>query len=148
MLNIGIVCSYLSLITCHKTMKQLTASLDEQESKDYKKIKKQRFMSYFIGLIIGLLLAVFYYKMYSYQPLFLRINCAILIFLIVPILVYSLIPRSYFLENVQDDSVKMEWFRVYNCMRYHFTLYFVLGFVISGILLHCFFNRVNYESYQ
>jgi len=142
MINIGIVCSYLSLLICHRKMNDLQKSLPNDLQKVYQKIRQKRLFYYLSGLLIAFIIALFYWKFNSHKPIYNRLSITCFLFLVIPIFTYKLIPiKTYFLEYVQDETVKHQWFRVYQCMKYNFTLFFLIGFIVSGILFQLFDQR-------
>jgi hypothetical protein len=143
MMNIGLFLAYIALFNCHCKINKLKNNLSLEQLIIYKKIKNKRLLNFLIGIFIAILVILFYYKNSIHQSLFLRINIMILILLLLPIVIYYIIPvKKFFLEYIHkdDEIIKKDWFNVYQCMKYQFSIFFVIGFLISGFILFIFYK--------
>jgi len=138
MMNIGLFLGYLALVHCHCKINKLKNDLSLEQLIIYNKIKNKRLLNFLIGIFIAIIVILFYYKNSIHQNLFLRINIIILILLLLPIIIYYIIPvKKFFLEYIHkdDEIIKKDWFNVYQCMKYQFSIFFVIGFLLSGFIL-------------
>lgn len=141
-INIGLFLAYISLTMCHCKILKMINSLTPEELSLYQQIRQKRMINYGIGLFISIII-IFLYLLLNKDSFYYKLNFSVLFILAIPIFVYTLIPiKVYFLEKIEDQVVKNEWFQIYKCMKYNFCLYFTIGFIISLILFY-FFNLIK-----
>jgi tetrahydromethanopterin S-methyltransferase subunit F len=134
-LSIGIITSYLATIPCHKQIQAYKKELTPEQTTLYEKIVHQRMWIFSGGMICAVVLAICYLFL-SYRPLYYRISDALLIFLLVPIILYFMIPKcAYMLENMSTPEESNKWFQGYKCLGTTMLHGFFIGFIFSLLFL-------------
>lgn len=135
-INIGLLISYVFTYYCHNQISEYKNDLSEELLSKYENIRKERMNHLGIGFLIAILIsAVFYFK----TPLmskFQKINIVVLLLLLLPMVVYKLLPKSdYMLKHSQKDQDYKDWFNVYLCMKNKSVYGFLCGFAVSMMIL-------------
>ena len=135
-INIGLLISYVFTYYCHNQISEHKNDLSEELLSKYENIRKERMNHLGIGFLIAILIsAVFYFK----TPLmskFQKINIVVLLLLLLPMVVYKLLPKSdYMLKHSQKDQDYKDWFNVYLCMKNKSVYGFLCGFAVSMMIL-------------
>ena len=137
-INIGILLSYIFTVYCHDKIIDYSDDLDCKLRKKYEKIKKERMMHFVVGILLAIAIGTIYYLYASATtPIFEKINIIAIILLLLPMIVYKILPKSdYMLKHSQTDQDYKDWFNIYLCMKNKSTYGFVVGFTASMILLN------------
>jgi amino acid transporter len=138
--NIGLLLSYLFTYYCHDQINIYKNELPEQLLSKYENIKNERMNHLIIGILIALFICfVFYFKSSHEFSRFQKINIMILILLLLPIVVYKILPKSdYMLKHSHPEKDYKEWFDIYSCMKNKSIYGFFCGFSVSIIILSLF----------
>jgi hypothetical protein len=142
-LNIGLLVSYAFKYNCHGKINDYQKDLTGDLLDKYEKIKTERMNHFIIGLIVAIIVSLVYYLILSQTtPLFEKINVAMLFILILPVVIYKLLPKSdYMLNHSQSDQDYKDWFNIYLCMKNRCSQGFLSGFAISMLVLS--FTDIN-----
>lgn len=135
-INIGLLISYVFTYYCHNQISDYKNDLSEELLSKYENIRKERMTHLGLGFLLAILIsAAFYYK----TPLmskFQKINIVVLLLLLLPMVVYKLLPKSdYMLKHSQKDQDYKDWFNVYLCMKNKSVYGFLCGFAVSIMIL-------------
>lgn len=124
-------------IPCDK----LKESFTEEQLSVYTQIVKERLYNYYIGLIIGIILALVYYK-YSKDN---EINktssiCVYLaIILSTQFIYYMLVPKSkYMLDYIDQEQIPL-WLETYKNMKQNYYLGALFGIISYFILMYAYY---------
>jgi uncharacterized protein YacL len=141
-LNVGILLSYIFTYYCHDQIKEYSKDLPKHLKKKYEKIRSERMMHFFIGVVLAVAISALFYKMSTeFKPLE-KINIIVLIMLLLPMMVYKFLPKKdYMLKHSQKDQDYKDWFNIYLCMKNKSTYGFFAGFTISMVILN--FININ-----
>lgn len=135
-INIGLLLSYIFTYQCNSQIKAYTNDLPEQLLSKYKNIRNERIYHFTIGLIIAIVISVIFYKYSEQVSIFQKINIIIFLLLLLPMIVYKLLPKSdYMLNYSQKDQDYKDWFNIYLCMENKSLYGFLCGFTVSMIIL-------------
>jgi len=136
--NVGLLLSYVFTYYCHQQIYDYTKDLDKNLLCKYKKIKQERMMHLTIGVVVAILISyVFYLKAPQDITMFQKINIILLILLLLPMIVYKLLPKSdYMLKHPQKDQDYKDWFNIYLCMKNKSVYGFLCGFTVSIVVLN------------
>jgi len=136
-INIGLLISYLFTYYCHDQITTYTNDLSDELLSKYKNIKKERIIHLIVGVLIAIVISVmFYFKAPEKTSNFEKINIVILLLLLLPMVVYKLLPKSdYMLKHSQSDQDYKDWFNIYLCMKNKSVYGFLCGFSVSMIIL-------------
>ena len=136
-INIGILISYIFTYFCHDKIIDYSKDLSHELRKKYEKIRKERMTHFLIGVILSIAVGVaYYYFSEKATSMFQKINIILLIVLLLPMIVYKLLPKSdYMLNHSQKDQDYKDWFNIYLCMKNKSTYGFFCGFTASLLLL-------------
>jgi hypothetical protein len=136
-LNIGLLVSYALKYHCHSSITDYTKDLTGDLLTRYEAIKNERMNHFNIGLIVSIIVSLIYYtKLSEKTPAFEKINVALLFILILPVIIYKVLPKSdYMLKHSQTDQDYKDWFNIYLCMKDKCVHGFLAGFTISMIVL-------------
>ena len=142
-INIGLLVSYAFKYNCHGKINEYQKDLTGDLLDKYKEIKTERMNHFTIGILVAIIVSVVYYtKLSEGTPSFEKINTAILFMLILPVLVYTLLPKSdYMLKHSQTEQDFKDWFNIYLCMKNRCSQGFLSGFAISMLVLS--FTDIN-----
>jgi MFS family permease len=142
---IGLFFSYVCTGFCHGRIRVLTETLNGMNQlENYKEIRKGRGRNFLIGLIVGIICGIFYWGYSNEEEDYYKIVKTLLILLLVPMVVYMLIPKSkYFLETVKTIKETKEWFDIYKCMQRSMLYGFFIFFCTSLIVLYFIEERMK-----
>ena len=142
-INIGLLVSYAFKYNCHGKINEYTKDLTGDLLTRYEEIKNERMNHFRIGLIVAIIVSLIYYtKLSEKTPVFEKINVAVLFILILPVIIYKVLPKSdYMLKHSQSDQDYNDWFNIYLCMKNKCVHGFLTGFAISMIVLS--FTDIN-----
>jgi hypothetical protein len=103
----------------------------------YNRIKKERIMHLYVGILLAMIISyVFYLKAPQEMSQFQKINIILIILLLLPMVVYKLLPKSdYMLNYSQADQDYKDWFNIYLCMKNKSMYGFLCGFTVSIMIL-------------
>lgn len=136
-LNVGILLSYIFTFYCHNQIKAYTQDLTEELLIKYDNIKKERMLHFNIGLILAIVISILFFNLSAGFSAIDRTNIIIFMLLLLPMVVYKLVPKSdYMLNHSQKDQDYKDWFNIYSCMENKSTYGFLCGFTISMLLLN------------
>lgn len=130
---IGLVASYLAVALCHKKVSYFASTLPRDVVPTYCSIRKYRAAYLLLGIVIATIITMMYNYHSDYQH---KGWISAILFLIIPIIVYMIIPKSTYLllESVNCKA----WFQVYLCMKnamiYGFLLVFLIILFIGWIV--------------
>lgn len=135
---IGLFFSYLLTGLCHGKIRTLSETLKGMNKLDkYNEIKKSRRRNFMVGIIIAVISSILYWIYTDETNQYSKIINTILILLLIPMVVYMLIPKKqYFLENVQTNKEVQQWFDIYKCMQQKMIYGFFIFFGISLLILY------------
>ena len=127
--------SYVFTYYCHNQISDYRNDLSEELLSKYENIRKERMKHFGIGIFIAILISsVFYYK--GQTSKFEKINIIALILLLLPMVIYKLLPKSdYMLKHSQTDQDYKDWFNIYLCMKNKSTYGFLCGFGVSMMIV-------------
>ena len=136
-INIGLFISYLFTYYCHNQITNYTNDLSDELLSKYENIRKERMRHLSTGILIALVISVlFYFKAPEQTSNFEKINIIILLLLLLPMVIYKLLPKSdYMLKHSQSDQDYKDWFNIYLCMKNKSVYGFLCGFSVSMIIL-------------
>ncbi len=132
----GLLLSYVFTYYCHNKIITYTKDLSSELLIKYENIKKERMNHLGIGLILAILISlVFYYNSSELNPIE-KINIIILLILLLPMIVYKVLPKSdYMLKHSQTDQDYKDWFDIYLCMKNKSIYGFFTGFTMTMMVL-------------
>ena len=109
--------------------------LDDEQVVKYHKIVKERLTAYVVGMVIGVVLALYYY---SQNPKEKYILCTFLaIIYLTKLAVYYFYPKSplflYSLKNTQQTDA---WAKIYEEMKNRYKISLIIGFIGYLLLFH------------
>lgn len=136
-INIGLFISYLFTYYCHNQITNYTNDLSDELLSKYENIRKERMRHLSTGILIAIATSVlFYFKAPEQTSNFEKINIIILLLLLLPMVIYKLLPKSdYMLKHSQSDQDYKDWFNIYLCMKNKSVYGFLCGFSVSMIIL-------------
>ena len=136
-INIGLFISYLFTYYCHNQITNYTNDLSDELLSKYENIRKERMRHLSTGILIAIVISVlFYFKAPEQTSNFEKINIIILLLLLLPMVIYKLLPKSdYMLKHSQSDQDYKDWFNIYLCMKNKSVYGFLCGFSVSMIIL-------------
>jgi hypothetical protein len=136
-INIGLLISYVFTYYCHNQIYDYEKDLSEELLSKYENIRKERMNHLGIGIFIAVLISsVFYYKTPPEISQFQKINIIALLLLLLPMVVYKLLPKSdYMLKHSQSEQDYKDWFNIYLCMKNKSVYGFLCGFGVSILIL-------------
>jgi hypothetical protein len=141
---IFLIANIYTILSCANDKKDKTNFLNVLTSKQkdtYEKIINERKTIYYMGYVLGILLAIFTIYIMK-KVLKIRFNNMSLVCLVGSIvfvtnyLFYILYPKSdYMLLHLSDKRQITEWLNIYRKMQYKFHLGFVFG--IIAVIVFC-----------
>ena len=141
---IFLIANIYTILSCANDKKDKTNFLNVLTSKQkdtYEKIINERKTIYYMGYVLGILLAIFTIYIMK-KVLKIRFNNLSLVCLVGSIvfvtnyLFYILYPKSdYMLLHLSDKRQITEWLNIYRKMQYKFHLGFVFG--IIAVIVFC-----------
>ena len=141
---IFLIANIYTILSCANDKKDKTNFLNVLTSKQkdtYEKIINERKTIYYMGYVLGILLAIFTIHIMK-KVLKIRFNNMSLVCLVGSIvfvtnyLFYILYPKSdYMLLHLSDKRQITEWLNIYRKMQYKFHLGFVFG--IIAVIVFC-----------
>ena len=136
-INIGLLVSYIFTHYCHSKIVTYKNELSPELLKIYADISKERMTHFTVGIFIAILVSlIYFFKLSTSVEIFEKVNIILLCLLLIPILVYKVLPKSdYMLKHSQPEQDSKDWFEIYLCMKYKFVYGFLAGFTISMIIL-------------
>jgi uncharacterized protein YacL len=143
-INVGLLVSYALKYHCHGKIYEYEKDLTGDLLAKYEKIKKERMSHFIIGLIIAFIVSAMYFTHHLSEktPTFEKINVVVLFMLILPIVIYKVLPKSdYMLKHSQSDQDYKDWFNIYLCMKNKCVYGFLAGFCLSMLVLS--FTDIN-----
>jgi len=141
---IFLIANIYTILSCANDKKDKTDFLNVLTSKQkdtYEKIINERKTIYYMGYVIGILLAIFaiFIMKKVFKIHFNNISLVCLVGSIVFVtnyLFYILYPKSdYMLLHLSDKRQITEWLKIYRKMQYKFHLGFVFG--IIAVIVFC-----------
>lgn len=139
-----LIANIYTILSCANDKKDKTNFLNVLTSKQkdtYEKIINERKIIYYMGYVLGILLAIFTIYIMK-KVLKIRFNNMSLVCLVGSIvfvtnyLFYILYPKSdYMLLHLSDKRQITEWLNIYRKMQYKFHLGFVFG--IIAVIVFC-----------
>ena len=109
--------------------------LDSEQEKKYHKIVKERLTAYVVGMVLGVILALYYYKLYPKQDYILCTFLAIIY--ITKLLVYYFYPKlPLFLYSLRTKQQTDAWAKIYEEMKGRYKVSLLIGFVGYLLLFH------------
>jgi len=139
-----LIANIYTILSCANDKKDKTDFLNVLTSKQkdtYEKIINERKTIYYMGYVIGILLAIFaiFIMKKVFKICFNNISLVCLVGSIVFVtnyLFYILYPKSdYMLLHLSDKRQITEWLKIYRKMQYKFHLGFVFG--IIAVIVFC-----------
>ena len=127
---------YLTILKQDKTIfTDFVKLLDDEQAEKYYTIVKERVTAYVVGMILGVILALYYY---SQNPKEKYILCTFLaIIYLAKLGVYYFYPKSplflYSLKNTQQTDA---WAKIYEEMKGRYKVSLLIGFVGYLLLFH------------
>lgn len=127
---------YLTILKQDKTIfTDFVKLLDSEQKEKYYKIVKERVTAYVLGMVIGVILALYYY---SQNPKEKYILCTFLaIIYLTKLGVYYFYPKSplflYSLKNTQQTDA---WAKIYEEMKGRYKISLLIGFAGYLLLFH------------
>lgn len=127
---------YLTILKQDKTIfTDFVKLLDDEQTEKYYIIVKERVTAYVVGMILGVILALYYY---SQNPKEKYILCTFLaIIYLTKLGVYYFYPKSplflYSLKNTQQTDA---WAKIYEEMKGRYKVSLLIGFVGYLLLFH------------
>lgn len=145
---IGLFFSYLLTGLCHGKIRTLSETLKGMNKLDtYNEIKNLRRRNFMVGIIIAVISSILYWVYTNEINQYSKIINTILILLLIPMVVYMLIPKKqYFLENVQTNKEVQQWFDIYKCMQQKMIYGFFIFFGISLIILYLLSKKIDLKK--
>ena len=136
-INIGLLLSYIFTYYCHDQIISYTKDLSRELMIKYNRIKKERSMHFCAGILLAMVISyLFYLKAPKEMSQFQKINIILIILLLLPMVVYKLLPKSeYMLNYSQTDQDYKDWFNIYLCMKNKSMYGFLCGFTVSIMIL-------------
>jgi len=136
-INIGLLLSYIFTYYCHGQIVSYTKDLSHSLMIKYNRIKKERILHFYTGILLSMLISyLFYLKAPQEMTLFQKINIILIILLLLPMVVYKLLPKSdHMLNYSQTDQDYKDWFNIYLCMKNKSMYGFLCGFTVSIMIL-------------
>ena len=118
--------------------KDLINQLTNEEIELYKKIKKERLLIYYQGLIFGIVLSILYFIINKDNNMFIGIT----ITFVVNYFYYILYPKSvYMIEVLNTKEENQAWLKIYRYMQYRYHLSFLLGLIFAYFLYKTLFCK-------
>jgi hypothetical protein len=135
-INIGLLISYVFTYYCHNQINDYKNDLSPELLLKYENIRKERMNHFGLGILIAIVISfVFYFKIQEMSK-FQKINIIALLLLLLPMIVYKLMPKSdYMLKHSQKEQDYKDWFNIYLCMKNKSVYGFLCGFAVSMIIL-------------
>ena len=141
-LNVAILISYIFTYNCHTQIKTYSDDLTDELKKKYENIRKERMLHFTIGILLAIVISTLFFNLSTGFSIMEKYNIIILILLLLPMIVYKLMPKSdYMLRHSQTDQDYKDWFNIYTCMSNNSTYGFLSGFTVSMIFL----NLINVD---
>jgi len=142
-INVGLLVSYALKYRCHGKIYEYEKDLTGDLLCRYKKIKNERMTHFIVGLIVAIVVSFMYCAYISKKtPIFEKINVVVLFMLILPIIIYKVLPKSdYMLKHSQSNQDYKDWFNIYLCMKNKCVYGFLTGFCLSMLFLS--FTDIN-----
>lgn len=136
-INIGLLLSYIFTYYCHGQIVSYTKDLSKELMVKYNRIKKERIKHFNAGILLALIISyIFYLKAPQEMSQFQKINIIVTIILLLPMVVYKLLPKSdHMLNYSQTDQDYKDWFNIYLCMKNKSMYGFLCGFTVSIMIL-------------
>lgn len=136
-INVGIFLSYIFTYHCHSKITDYAKDLTGDLQKKHEAIKKERMMHFSIGLILAIVVSLVFFNLSTGFPNIERNNIIILILLLLPMVVYKLLPKSDYMLNHTHPNEQdyKDWFNIYSCMQNQSIYGFLCGFTASMMLL-------------
>jgi hypothetical protein len=135
-LNVGLLLSYIFTYSCHDEIKTYSKDLSDDLLMKYNAIKNERMLHFGIGVVLALVSGLAFYNLSPGFSALERTNIVILILLLLPMMVYKLLPKSdYMLTHTQTEQDYKDWFTIYSCMKNQSIYGFLCGFTVCMILL-------------
>jgi hypothetical protein len=134
--NVGILLSYIFTLYCHTQIITYSQDLTDELQKRYDNIRKERMLHFTIGLLLAVIISLLFFSQSSGYSNMERTNIIVLMLLLLPLVVYKLMPKSdYMLKHSQTDQDYKDWFNIYSCMESKSTYGFLSGFTVSMLIL-------------
>ena len=132
-ISVGLFCVYWNAMTCHSKIRDLSL----EGLTNYDSIRNLRSLYFGIGVGIAVLITILYWYIFRSENSTHAIIDMILILLVVPILVYLVLPKFRYLLQSPDltKTQTQKWFRVYLCMKNNFLYAFLFGFLLTVLIL-------------
>lgn len=136
-INVGILISYIFTYHCHSQITNYTKDLSEDLLKKYEAIRSERMFHFAIGLVLAVVVSLVFYNMPTQFSSLERNNIIILILLLLPMVVYKVLPKSDYMLNHTHPNEQdyKDWFNIYSCMQNQSVYGFLCGFTASMMLL-------------
>lgn len=118
--------------------KDFELSLSSEQLAKYRRVTKNRFMHYIIGLIIGMVLAVLYFYAMCYRTgqdlSYKHVSVILAILLGTQYLYYMLASKQYILPDLTNDQQREKYLAVHKTMMFRYHLGIVLGLIGCVVL--------------
>ena len=127
---------YLTILKQDKTIfTDFVKLLDDEQKIKYHKIVKERVTAYVLGMVLGVVLALYYY---SQNPKDKYILCTFLaIIYLTKLGVYYFYPKSpLFLYSLTTKKQTDAWAKIYEEMKGRYKVSLLIGFVGYLLLFH------------
>lgn len=127
---------YLTILKQDKSIfTDFVKLLDDEQKIKYYKIVKERVTAYVLGMVIGVILALYYY---SQNPKEKYILCTFLaIIYLTKLGVYYFYPKSpLFLYSLKSKQQTDAWAKIYEEMKGRYKVSLLIGFVGYLLLFH------------
>lgn len=122
----------------------LTSQLTNHELQMYKKITSFRARIYYEGLLLGIIISIFYlFIFYKSKYFHLNIFVALTITFVINYFYYMLYPKPFYMLQILDsNSENVAWLKIYKYMQFRYHLAFLLGLIFSFFL---YITIINYN---
>ena len=127
----GSILTGITTLFC-KDCKDFENTLSSEQLVKYRRVSKNRFTHYIIGLVLGLVLAIGYFYLIhrNSTPLdFKHVSVILAIVLGVQYMYYSLVSKQYMLPELTNDQQREKYLAVYKTMKFRYHLGILLGLV-------------------
>lgn len=139
----GLVFSYLSGFRCRQQSQQFRSDLTEKQKKTYDVIVKNRKETLLRGFLWSTVLVLLYSMIRTFQRHPVCLWKAIFWWLLIPQIYYLGVPQpTYLLDHQRQLSSEQvqEWLQVYQCYKQSMIHAFVVGCIVTSIILWMYYK--------